>query len=531
MTASAPVHSPLPHRVWDAASVIAVVVLAVTSSLRQEDIRFWDESLYLERGLTLGFGSQPGWEWNPLYTDMYWLLGRFFSDPIDLYFAGRASAAALLVLAVWWSLRLFTRPSIALAGGLVAAALPITYVWPGVSSPSAGFLLLALAIAWRWRSPGAYAAASAVVWLAAATRPEFVWPALIVTIVAAVSLTIAITKHRITTRAAAGAAAAIIAIPAILAIGYGNPTELGTRSWEAFEQHYELRFATEADDPWQIDADVVGRDFPGASSIPAAAATNPGAFATHVARNTITLPLSAGGHFLGLGGDSRTQNALGVATALVWVVSLALALIRPAVPIRETIRRIWRAITARSSRGALAITLITFAAALVSTFVIYPRPHYLTFLIGGLIIATGYLLDRLGNASWLRWFPSLLVALVGVATFIINVVALTDNQDSDKPFAASLRAMNTASTQWRILTPERPLDLYLTNGRQILEPGQDATTFTELLDANNVNAIFDGILVRQADYASLDGFEEFLANPEAFGFTSIIPESPFLIRQ
>jgi hypothetical protein len=101
MTASAPVHSPLPHRVWDAASVIAVVVLAVTSSLRQEDIRFWDESLYLERGLTLGFGSQPGWEWNPLYTDMYWLLGRFFSDPIDLYFAGRASAAALLVLAVW----------------------------------------------------------------------------------------------------------------------------------------------------------------------------------------------------------------------------------------------------------------------------------------------------------------------------------------------------------------------------------------------------------------------------------------------
>ena len=57
MVASAPVRPSVHLRVWDAASVIAVVALAVTSSLRQEDIRFWDESLYLERGLTLGFGS------------------------------------------------------------------------------------------------------------------------------------------------------------------------------------------------------------------------------------------------------------------------------------------------------------------------------------------------------------------------------------------------------------------------------------------------------------------------------------------
>ena len=520
-------------RLLDVLTPIALIIITALASFRQEDVRFWDESLYLERGFSLAFGSRPSWEWNPLYTDMYWLLGRIFTDPIDLYFAGRASAAIAVVLAVWISLRFFTGRGIAFAGALVMSALPITYVWPGVSSPSAGFLLVAIAVAWRWRTPWAYVVAAALTWLAAATRPEFVWAALAVTITVAVTLVISLARHRLSLATVVGLAAGLVAMPMLLTAAYGNPIDLGTRSWEAFEQHYELRFATAADDPWQIEADIVGRDFPGASSIPAAATTNTSAFVTHVGKNVLTLPISAGGHFMGLGGDSRTQNLVGVATAVLWVAALTVALVRSPTRTRTFLRRFWQTLIAGRSRVSLLLTVIVVGAALVSTLVIYPRPHYLVLLIASLITLTGWMISRLANPSLTRWLP--ITAIIAVSTFamVANVFSVTDS--SSKLYGESLREMNASPTTWVLLTPERPIDIYLDNARQIIElPADDvarAETFGDLIESENVNAVFDGILLRQAEYAQLPGFDAFLADPSSLGFEPVVPGSPFLIRR
>lgn len=516
--------------ITDVFAVLALIALTVTSSLRQEDVRFWDESLYLERGLSISAGNQPGWEWNPLYADMYWVLGRVFADPIDLYFAGRASAAVILVLAVWVSMRIFVRPWIAIAGALVMSALPITYVWPGVSSPSAGFLLIALAIAWRWRTRASLIGATALIWLAAATRPEFVWAALGSTLVLLVTLGVQLSQRRDRVVALFLLTAGLVVTPAVLTVAYGNPIDLGSRSWEAFEQHYEFRFATMGDDPWQIEADIVGRDFPGASSIVGAASTNPLAFVTHMAKNALLLPLSAGGHFVGLGGDSLTQNVIGIATALCWVAALVLALLRAPRDTLALIKTSANRLLDRSSLAPLALTIVVIGVALISTFLIYPRPHYLAFVVACVVVLTGFTLNRLGNPRLIRWLPVSAVMAIGAIGFIANMLTIAGDSAQSQVNAQSLRLMNEQGGPWILLTPERPIDLYLANGSQVLEPQVSAMTFDEFLKRNNINVVFDGILLRKADYAQLDGFGSFIEDPESFGFRPIIPNSPFLVH-
>ena len=516
--------------ILDGLALSAIVIVTVFSSLRQEDIRFWDESFYLQRGLTLGFGSQPTWEWNPLFTDMYWLLGRVFSDPIDLYFAGRATTAVLIVVAVWMSLRMFTRPSIAFTGALVMSALPITYVWPGVSSPSAGFLLLALAITWRWRSLPAYVGSTALTWLAAATRPEFVWAASAVTVTVVMVIVWRFARGRLRGSLALGLVLGLFVTPLTLTVAYGNPVDLGTRSWEAFEQHYELRFASADDDPWQIDADVIGRDFPGASSVLQAATTNTPAFLAHMGKNFTTLPVSAGGHFMGLGGDSTAQNAVGIASALLWVSALIVAAFQSPSHTRNLVRRTQNMLTTRSSTSAVILSIILIGATFISTLIIYPRPHYLVFAVATSVVVFGLVIDQLASRRLRRWLPTGAILVVSAAGFIFSALVVIQGDTEKKIYRDSLRTMNGSSSTWVLLTPERPIEIYLTDGKQILNPDMNVTTFAELLKASGVNAVFDGILFRQAEYADLDGFDDFIEDPRSFGFLPIIPGSPFLVK-
>lgn len=510
-------------------SVLALLAVAVTSSIRQEDIRFWDESSYLERGQTLGFGLQPGWEWNPLYTDIYWLISKFAPDPIDTYFAGRALSASLLVIAVWFSLRLFTRPKVALAGGLVMAALPITYVWPGVSNPSTAFLIAALAVIWRWRTLTGAASAMVLVWAAAATRPEFVWAAIAGTLLAAMALVREGMAKRISLRQGALLVLVLVAAPTFFSVGYGSPLQMGSRSWDAFGQHYELRFATSSDDPWDISTDIVSRDFPTSTSIPSAAMENPTAMVRHVTRNAATLVLSTGGHYLGLGGANRSQNVIGVAVALVWLVSLVATTVRPKQSVSLLMGRSLALLRARQARLALLLTLLVAGVSLISLLVIYPRPHYLGLIVTGLLVATGVFIDRMGRPALLQWLPFKTIAGFSAVALAFNVWSIAEGSNGQVN-AESLRTMNSMDANWRLLTPDRPIDLYLENGTHILAPDVEVASFTELLEANEINAIFDGILFRQASWNSFEDFPTFLEDPARFGFEPVVEGSPFLIR-
>lgn len=106
---------------------------------------------------------------------------------------------------------------------------------------------------------------------------------------------------------------------------------------------------------------------------------------------------------------------------------------------------------------------------------------------------------------------------------------------ANKLNAKSLRALNALPDTWILLTPERPIDIYLVDGQQIINPSEEtlaqAETFSDLVESSGVNVIFDGILFRQAEYAQLPGFDAFLQDPTILGFEPVIPGSPFLVRR
>ena len=501
------------------------------NSTTREDIKFWDESLYLERGQMVGFGNRPGWEWNPLYSDIYWLLDALGFDPIDAYFAGRFITALLIVIAVYVSIRLFAGLAVAATGALVMASLPVTYVWPGVASPAAACVLLAIAVAWRWRSLGGWVAATTLLWIAAAVRAEYVWAALAASAIFIAALVFAASRRTIRIGTALGLGAVLIGVPLVLSAGYGSPLELGKRSWEAFAQHYEYRFAADGDDPWNIDATKVETDFPGIESIPAAAASNPAAFAGHVARNITWAPVTLAGHTVGLGGTSTSENLQGVMIAGAWGLSFLAVLVVFRRRIPAVFRGIGSLFASRSNAGSIAITVLGIGASLISVSVIYPRPHYLVVFVALFVAGSAVLMSRLANSSKVLRIPMAAIVILSAVWSVFHVSTLVAGTHPT-PNATSLRALAEAGQPpLRLLTPERPIAIYAENLEAIEAPQYGADDFATFLEANRVDVIYDGILFRSAPWSDLPGFDQFIDAPESFGFRALSPESAFLVRE
>jgi hypothetical protein len=511
------------------AVILGLAFITITISIAQEDVKFWDESSYLERGQQLGFGSQPGWEWNPLYTDGYWTLSRILPDGVTAYFAGRAISATLLVLAVWWTARLFTRRGIAASAGLLMCLLPITYIWPGVCNPSAALLIASLAIAWRWRRIEAYAVAANLIWLAAAIRPEFVYAGALATTSVIVVAVIQLRSQTQVSKFAVLAIASSIALPLLLTWAYGNPYELGTRSWEAFTQHYEYRFAQSGDDPWQISSPVIETTFPGATSVLGALQANPAALLQHAILNAVKFPVSLVGHFCGLGGTTLPATVLGVSAAFSWLAGCAVAVATSLrrVGLRRSLERLR---PPGPAQIPMALSIFVIGTALLSALVIYPRPHYLGIFIGLLVVLSAISLNRLGDWKVTQLLPSATLAGLALVALLLSLGSAFACRDSCKPVAKSLNALNNVSVDWKLLAVDQSVDVYLTRGGYVSEATGNAGTFAQVLQKEGVNLVYDGFLFRRGPWSILPDFPDFLANPSAFGFQPILPGSPFLVK-
>lgn len=529
--------SPMQRRLWTRFRwILDVAVLALIgayvwlNSATREDIQFWDESLYLERGLTLGFSSQPGWEWNPLYSDMYWLLGRSGLEPINAYFAGRFISAMVVVFAVYLSIRLFAGLAIAASGALVMAALPLTYVWPGVANPAGACVVLAIAVAWRWRSFAGWVAASSLLWCAAAMRAEYVWAALTASAVFGLSLIVAVLRRSTPPITAISLGALLMGVPLLLSFGYGSPLELGKRSWEAFSQHYEYRFAVEGDDPWNIAATKVEQDFPEVNSVVGAMTANPSAFAGHIMRNMTWAPITLAGHSAGLGGRTTTENLQGVLVAGAWGISVLVMLIRSRSRILPMFHAIKKQLLTRSNLGSVFVTLLGVGASAISVIVIYPRPHYLVVFAALTVTGSSLLITWLSVRTKLFWAPVIAVLTLSVFWSFAHAYTLaTDGYQASN--ASSLRTIADAGgPPLRLLTPERPIALYARNLTAVEAPQYEADNFADFLTDNRIDVVFDGILFRSAPWSELPGFEQFVQTPETFGFRPIEENSAFLVR-
>lgn len=270
---------------------MACCVKATVGLGRFVDVQLYDESMYLSWGRHLlrdGFYSA---EWGPVYQLWYWLLSLVRSDQFDLYVTNRTLILWMLPLIAYAAMRLGgARPlvSTALATFVLIANHTIMYS-PSVSQFAALVVLLTTAAA------GLIADDSRRYWLISTglvvlsyVRPEQSL-ALILWLVGPW----VIPRLRDTARQAwrdrtAAATFAAISVGALVLIGVPMQGS-GHRGFEAFAQHYAQQHwppdAPPGYDSWRDGHFVIARDFPGASSITAAAAINPVALGRHVAGN------------------------------------------------------------------------------------------------------------------------------------------------------------------------------------------------------------------------------------------------------
>ena len=515
-------------------ALLAVLIVAAIRAIVTQDLVFGDEVGYLNSGQGISLGSLPGFSGSATYADLYFLLSNATSDPIGLYFAMRAVAAVSFVLGVWVAARLLVGPLLAWTGAATAVALPVAYVWPGVAGPSAGALLVGFALFARYRSLASLAAAAALFWLAAGSRPEFTWLALVSSITSLVWLVVefragATAKpNRVPNFLAVLVGA--LGIPAALVFLHGSPFA-GGRSWVAFSQHFSLRNSFVGEDPWLDAAEIVGRSFPGVESVGQALLNNPSVFVSHLFSNIAGFPTYLFHQVLG----GPTITSLMVFVLLVsMLVSVGMQPRLAFSRLRGKVRRYWGGLKKIENIVFVIVGILFLAAVMIPILVIYPRDHYLIVPAGLLILAVLVIQSQFGSTKITAVLPFAISFLLFVLLTGLVIQHTIGRMSYPAHTARAMSLMRDADTDWKVFSSGYglyQLNTFVDRAEIIypeeLAPGQD---LQEFFAQAGINAVWmTGDLVN-FDPSQLPGLDVFLQNPEKFGFTPIHPYSSFYVR-
>ena len=511
-----------PERLLEAPALVLVLAITALRSISTEDVQFYDETSYLASGLAIRNGDLPGFTAGATYADFYFLLSRLTADPVGLYFAGRATAAVLLVLGVWVSARLLSNSSLAWVAAAVVAASPMPYVWPGVAAPAAGLILAGVSLAIRFPGPASLGAGSAMVWLAAGARPELAWVAAVWSVTSLVALVGAFRARRPgLVGAVVGVAFGAFAVPAALLVLHGSPFSSSGREWIAFQQHFSLRHVTDGLDPWLDSAAIVSQFFPGAGSVSEAILTSPGAFASHVGSNLLEAPLVIVRDVLGIqSGD--VAALIGMAMAVTVLSSMALALVLDLDASRSRALRVWTGLRARSRWGAWVGLAAILMSIVLSVSLVYPRHHYLLVPAAGIIVGAVAVQHHVGSSRLTAILP-ITAAVVLFALLSMQMARLAITRAAyPAPVAATITRMIESGQDWRLLGGSQGLPIYVPRLQEVTDaqPLPDES-FIELLDRLAISTVLTGSTETSA-WASMPGFGEFIDDPTQYGF-----ESPF----
>lgn len=511
-------------RWFEAPLILLVFVVTAARSYIGDDLWFWDEATYLKRGVYPDNFGFPSWVESPAQSGMYGLWSLIFANPIDVYFLGNATSAVVFVVGVWFAARLLGTPITAFLAAVVAASLPLTYIWPHLTGVPAGMLIAAIAI--LWRNPGTLGRVTFIIaiWLAAAFRPEFTWAATITSLV----LSITSVKNLVSRGPGSGPLSPLLVIstgflmPVLAVLRFGNIWQRSDREWTAFAQHYSLRNPQGSADVWAYASDAVAKDFPGAQSVTDALTSQPRLVLEHVAANFIQTPVSVVGHSVGVESASLAGITLGTFAALFLFGLTAVSILFNRSGFVHHIRHL------RVNRVNLILIVVVFIFALVPMLIVYPRPHYQLLFVGMLIVIASVILGRQlvpMAAAW-TWFTlsaglALLMALI--ASQIINV----DTRNAR--FEDSIRAVATQIPRAVIVTGDKEVDAFLP-GSIVVEPEADSGSIAAVFDTLGVNVVVITPLLDQSGWSNLSGYPEFIGDPASLDFREVTPNSNVWVR-
>ncbi len=515
---------------------LLVVLLAVAArSVLTEDLAFWDEAAYLRRGLDALAGQWPRFSDGATYSDYYLVLSRFAHDPVGLYFAGRAGAAVLLVSGIWLAARLVVHRHLAWAAAAAIATTPAPYIWPGVAAPAAGVIVVGLAVLFRYPGLTSLGIAAGLFWLAAGSRPEFSWFALLcssLSIAWCVLVVVRRTSDRpLGVRAVVAVLVGAVAVPVGLVLLHGSPFEATGRDWVAFGQHFSLRNAQGSEDPWLDWVAIVDRSFPGATSVRETLFVDPLAVLSHVVANLTDAPMALFRDALGVSSESLSGSSVGVLMLMSLLAGLALSL---GVSPRSTVARL-RVVTQTLKSHRYLPAWVVLGTLIISialpVAIVYPRAHYLVIPAGLLVIGIVAVQQWIGSSRFTLAVP------VAITVALFSLFALQDVRLAiaraafPAPLAVTATRLDEADADWRLLAVDRGLATFVPGLTEVEgdtpRPGED---FPAYLDRNRINAVLINDRFMNAVWSRTPGFALFTADPTAAGFAPVSPGSSVWVR-
>jgi hypothetical protein len=363
------------------------------------DIRFDDETIYLDHGIRMFLDGAIPAERSPLYQLWYWLQSLIINDPVDLYYCNWSALLFINLLVLWFLLMKMRVPRVRSVVLLALfSTLTLFEVWPYVTLLSMAGVGIAMRLTFGLRSwISTLSTLSAIFGILAFVRPELTTSFLL-----SVLTLVCVSWFENGTIARKAGAFVISVVPFLaLLVIFGSPFG-GNRLFHAFGQHYSLNVVRTESlqvDPWNFSVEITRRDFGDSDSVWDALRTNPKRVAWHVRANVRNLT-SAWDIFAPAVASYRVPR---LRTTLGLLV-VAGVLLGGVVGLRTMYARGARTFWTDHSPESHALIATAFAAVpgLGSMVLVYPRAHYLLAPCLGVVVFSAWGLSELLAKAGLR---------------------------------------------------------------------------------------------------------------------------------
>lgn len=526
----------LDRRAADLA-IVALIVLAglkLTYGLeRIVDIGLYDESGYLYGGVSLASKGLFPASWAPLYAAWYFLLSWFEPDRVRLYYLNYKILTIAPAVLIYIAMRAY-RVGLAWSAGaawLFLISLANLYVWP---KPAHFALMIILLFFTLVRSSGRLVDALPVLAIGALVssfvRPEYILSYVLLSLAYVVLAIRQRGENGLRTQLIPALTLVAASVGLMAVFGVPGLDNQGSRSWEAFSQHFSINWVSWTGstlNPWTDYQQIMAANFGGAHSIMAALRYSPGLVLRHVVSNIgnyllalIQMPFV---HFNVLlpGASKAASQAEGGL--------LVLALGAYAAARR---RELFAGLRSRA-RGQLPLLLAAAVFALpatISAIVIYPESHY---LLAELVLAALVAGALLAPAGAVPSGPSAARLLALAAVLLVATPYLSANWYFSEQSAPVERQLNNLHTieylrglrlagDVRMLEADGGYYIYVGDNIKRVAQSTKDTDFGTFLRYSQVD-----LIVVSSDLAGDSRFRDdpawlaFLRDSRAFGYETV----------
>ncbi len=377
------------------AGILLIIVcgIKVTHGLqRYMDLLFWDEALYLSRGVQL-FDQIPK-TWGPSYSLWYKFLSLFISDRVELYYFNFSLTTILICIAFF--LLLLSCGVQRVLAFILSIFFLSTFInmplWPRVSHFCV-IVIIAGIIAAKYQKTvlEKLAVLSGALLVCAYARPEMFLPFLVFFAFTFLFFVVNIQQLR---KKEWVLTMSLFALVVFIVYFFKTPFNNGDtgRGLRVFLQHFAWNYTewNRLQNVFWLDfPDIIQRHFKDASSLPAIIHSNPGAFEHHIVSNISNYGIQMGKIIFSFFAPIFTKD-------LHWLclmVSFMLFIVY--FSFTKTSKDKRKRFKALASDNILTlIVLFLFAApSFMASIYAYPRQHYLLLQVPLLLLLTGLVIS------------------------------------------------------------------------------------------------------------------------------------------